>query len=68
MINSILKIIEVIAGWFSPERRDKRLRARREEIKKELRQLKKQKWSCALGKKVEKLENELEKINNTLSA
>ena len=68
MWEAIGKVIGWFTDYFSPERKEKRLRTRREEIKKELRQLKKQEWSEALSRKVEKLEEELDKINNILGA
>ena len=68
MISSILKIVGNISGWFSPERRDKAKREKREAIKKELRKLKRRKWSVEIAQKVVRLERELEKIENSLGA
>ena len=68
MIDAILRIAANISGWFSPEQRAKAKREKRSAIKKELRQLKKRKWTPELGKKMERLQNELEKINASLGS
>ena len=68
MLTAILRIIANLSGWWSPERSDKRLRAKKKEIEKELRALKRQPWSYSSSKKVERLENELQKIIDKLSS
>jgi uncharacterized FlaG/YvyC family protein len=68
MLSAIFELLNKIFSWFTPERRDKAKRELRTQIEKTLRQLKKQKWTPELARKVEKLEEKLEKINNSLSA
>lgn len=68
MLSAIFELLNKIFSWFTPERIDKGKRELRTQIEKELRQLKKLKWTPELARKVEKLEEKLEKINNSLGA
>jgi len=67
-IDSILKVIGNLSGWFSPEHRAKAKREKRDILKKEIRKIKKQTWTPELAKKLERLENELAKINASLGS
>jgi hypothetical protein len=68
MLDAIFKILAAVAGWFSPEQRTKAKRERREAIKKEIRRLKRLECTEEISRKIERLQNELEKINDSLGA
>lgn len=67
-VSDIFGIFNKVMEWFTPGKVEQRKRARRTALEKEIRKLKKQKWTPELSQKMEKLENELEKINNSLGA
>jgi len=68
ILDGVFKVLGNLSGWFSPEQRTKAKREKRELLKKEIRKIKKQPWTLELAKKMERLENELEKINASLGS
>ena len=68
LVVGLLTFLGNISKWWTPERRAKAKREKRSRLKKELRKLKRRKWNPKLAKRVEKLENAIEKINDSLGA
>lgn len=66
--SAIFDIVNKVMSWFTPEQRAKSKREKREILKKEITKLKRLKCTDERAKKLKKLEDELEKINNSLGA
>jgi len=61
-----LSWVHDITGWFSPEQRMKQKRIKRDALKKEREEVMKQKCTYATVKRVQAIDEELEKIERDL--